>query len=285
MQQLHAACICTHVASYPPGAVGVHTVSIVLLLYGFKSSRLCSLPWQQGGSSRQPREGSSTYAYHTCLSSTWGTMRTAVSVVELLLILYRYTCGTRRKLAAFFCVWIWNETNTIRGHWYCFVWVRMRHEHSKSYNKQFVQTAVHLNSCITLCLWLLYCCVPIQSHPRGLPHVLFFLLYVAVFAYTAHTLYIAVLCTCHNNMYSDPLDRNYTQLWDIMYHIIPVPLNCIHTHNMYVSSSPGEARHSFFETCPPCASFVGLPFPVLSRTRFLWTCLYDIILHRIPNIT
>ena len=33
-----------------------------------------------------------------------------------------------------------------------------------------------------------------------------------------------------------------------MYHIIPVPLNCIHTH-MHVCSSPGEAHHSFlFET-------------------------------------
>ena len=70
MQHLHAACICTHVASYQPGAVGVQTVSIVLLLYGLKSSRSCSLPWPQGGSRRQPREGSSTYAYHTCLSST-----------------------------------------------------------------------------------------------------------------------------------------------------------------------------------------------------------------------
>ena len=32
---------------------------------------------------------------------------------------------------------------------------------------------------------------------------------------------------------------------------------------MHVSSSPGEEHHSFFfETCPPFASFVGLPFPV-----------------------
>ena len=36
----------------------------------------------------------------------------------------------------------------------------MRHEHSKSYNKQFVQTAVHLNSYSTLCLMTaaLLCC-------------------------------------------------------------------------------------------------------------------------------
>ena len=74
--------------------------------------------------------------------------------------------------------------------------------------------------------------------------------------------YCRVRCTCHNNIYPDPPDRKYTQLWDIMYHIIPVPLNCIHTH-MHVKSSPGEAHHSFFcETCPPFASFVGLPFPV-----------------------
>ena len=139
----------------------------------------------------------------------------------------------------------------------------MRHEHSKSYNKQFVQTAVHLNSYSTLCLWLLHCCVAIQSHPRGLSYVLLILLYVvAVCVHRAYPVYCRVLCTCHNNMYPDPPDRKYTQLWDIMYHIIPVPLNCIHTH-MHVSSSPGEAHHSFFfETCPPFASFVGLPFPV-----------------------
>ena len=59
--------------------------------------------------------------------------------------------------------------------------------------------------------------------------------------------------------------RNFEILRSIMYHIIPLPLNCLHTHiHMYVSSSPGEAHHSyFFETCPPFASFVGLPFPVL----------------------
>ena len=49
MQQLHAACICTHVVSYQPGAVEVQTV-LLLLLYGLKSSRSCSLPWQQCGS-------------------------------------------------------------------------------------------------------------------------------------------------------------------------------------------------------------------------------------------
>ena len=124
------------------------------------------------------------------------------------------------------------------------------------------KTAVHLNSYSTLCRWLLYCCDAIQSHPRGLPYVLFLLLYVAVCVHRAYPVYCRVLCTCHNNMYPDPPDRKYTQLWDIMYHIIPVPLNCIHTH-MHVSSSPGEAHHSFFcETCPPFASFVGLPFPV-----------------------
>ena len=99
--RLHAACICT--ISYQPGAVEVQTTAVLLLLYGLKSSRLCSLPWQQCDSRRQLREDSSTYAYHTCLSSTLCTMRTAVSVVELLLILYCCTSGTRRKLAAFFC--------------------------------------------------------------------------------------------------------------------------------------------------------------------------------------
>ena len=38
----------THVALYGPGAVEVQTV-VLLLMYGFKSSRLCSLPWQQYG--------------------------------------------------------------------------------------------------------------------------------------------------------------------------------------------------------------------------------------------
>ena len=94
----------------------------------------------------------------------------------------------------------------------------MRHEHSKSY-KQFVQTAVHLNSYSTLCLWLLHCCVAIQSHPRGLPYVLF-LLYVAVWVHRAYPVYCRVLCTCHNNIYPDPPDRKNTQLWDIMYRII-----------------------------------------------------------------
>ena len=73
-----------HSRGYQPGAVEVQTV--LLLLYGLKSSRLCSLPWQQCGSRRQPREGSSTYACHTCLSSTYCIMRTAVSVVKLLLV-------------------------------------------------------------------------------------------------------------------------------------------------------------------------------------------------------
>ena len=77
----------------------------------------------------------------------------------------------------------------------------MRHEHSKSYNKQFVRTAVHLNSYSTLCLWLLHCCVAIRSHPRGLPYVLFLLLYVAVCVHRAYPVYCRVLCTCHNNMY------------------------------------------------------------------------------------
>ena len=72
---------------------------------------------------------------------------------------------------------------------------------------------MHWNSHITLCLILLYCCVPIQGHPRGLQHVLFLLLYVAVFAYTAHTLYIAVLCTCHNNTLYVPRSATAEILW------------------------------------------------------------------------
>ena len=135
----------------------------------------------------------------------------------------------------------------------------MRHEHSKRYKKQFVKTAVHLNSYITLCLWLL-CCVAIQSHPRGLPYVLFLLLYVAVCVQRAYPVYCRVLCTCHNNMYPDPPDRKYTQLWDIMYHIIPVPLNCIHTH--YVREfEPGWSA--------PFLLFLDLP----SFCQFCWLAL------------
>ena len=63
--------------------------------------------------------------------------------------------------------------------------------------QQKLQQAVRTNSSAfesysTLCLWLLHCCVAIQSHPRGLPYIFFLLLYVAVFAYTTHTLCIAV---------------------------------------------------------------------------------------------
>ena len=48
------------------GAVPVQPV-VLLLLYELTSSSLCSLPWQLYGFRRQPREGSSTYANHTCL--------------------------------------------------------------------------------------------------------------------------------------------------------------------------------------------------------------------------
>ena len=55
--------VCTwlpiHARGAQPCAFEVHTV-VLLLLYGLKSSRLSSLPWQQCGSCTQPREGSST---------------------------------------------------------------------------------------------------------------------------------------------------------------------------------------------------------------------------------
>ena len=126
------------------------------------------------------------------------------------------------------------------------------------------KTAVHLNSYSTLCRWLLYCCDAIQSHPRGLPYVLFLLLYVAVCVHRAYPVYCRVLRTCHDNMYPDSPDRkiyatlgyhvpgiiSYKYLWIVYVHIC-------------TCSSPGEAHHSFFfETCPPFASFVGFPFPV-----------------------
>ena len=48
----------------------VQAAVLLLLLYGLKSPRLCCLPWQQCGSRRLLREGSSTYAHYACLSST-----------------------------------------------------------------------------------------------------------------------------------------------------------------------------------------------------------------------
>ena len=88
--------------------------------------------------------------------------------------------------------------------------LRMRHEHSKSYNKQFVQTAVHLNSYSTLCLMTaaLLCCYSKPSeraaicfaHPAlcsclrtpRIPCVFCSSCCMSLFAYTAHTLCIAV---------------------------------------------------------------------------------------------
>ena len=94
--------------------------------------------------------------------------------------------------------------------------------------------------------------------------------------------------------------RKYKQLWDIMYYTSTFDLYT------YVSSNPGEALHSlFFSACPCFTIFVGLAFSRFdrlarlsvffgdffsnriirsSRTRFLRACLYDLILHKIPNI-
>ena len=123
----------------------------------------------------------------------------------------------------------------------------MRHEHS----------ALEF----TLCLILLYCCVPIQSHQRGLPHVLFLLLYVAVFAYTAHTLYIAVLCKCHNNMYPDPPQRkSFGHLFSRVSLFLPftffaVPLDvpttskCIQLNSTYEDGVAVALPMSTYEGC------------------------------------
>ena len=119
---------------------------------------------------------------------------------------------------------------------------------------------------IVLCvLRLLYCCADIQSHPRGLPYVLFLLLSLS--AYTTHTLNIAVssvhviICT--------QSDRKYTQLWDIMFHTS--------TFELYAckNSSPGEARYYslFFLACPPFAIVVALPFSRFCRLARLSVCL------------
>ena len=56
--------VCTwlpiHARGAQPGAFEVQAV-VLLPLYGLKSSRLSSSQWQQCGSCREPREGSSTY--------------------------------------------------------------------------------------------------------------------------------------------------------------------------------------------------------------------------------
>ena len=120
---------------------------------------------------------------------------------------------------------------------------------------------MHWNSRITLCLILLYSCVPIQSHPRGLPHVLFLLLYVAVFAYTAHTLHIAVLCTCHNNMYPDPPQRKsfghlfLVCLFFCLFTFFAVPLDvpttskCIQLNSTYENCVAVAVPMSTYEGC------------------------------------
>ena len=120
---------------------------------------------------------------------------------------------------------------------------------------------MHWNSHITLCLILLSCCVPIQSQPRGLPHVLFLLLYVAVFAYTAHTLYIAVLCTYHNNMYPDPPQRkSFGHLFSRVSLFLPftffaVPLDvpttskCIQLNSTYEDGVAVALPMSTYEGC------------------------------------
>ena len=120
-----------------------------------------------------------------------------------------------------------------------------------TYNKQKLVQKLHVSLCVDDCCTVVL--LRIESHSRGLPYVLFLLL--SLFAYTTHTLYIAVssvhviICT-HS-------DRNYKQLWDIIYHTSTFELYT------YVSSSPGEALHSlFFLACPPFAIFVGL------RSRF-----------------
>ena len=146
---------------------------------------------------------------------------------------------------------------------------------------------------------VLLCC---YSKPSERAAVCFVPPAVAVCVHHAYPVYCGVHCTCYNNMYPDSLDRNYTQFWDSMYHII----TSIFELYTYLSSSPGDAHHSLFlGACPPFVIFVGLPFPVFkacpafglfscnffsnriirsTRTRFLLACLCDIILHKIPSV-
>ena len=95
MQQLHAACICTHVVSYQPGAVEVQTV-LLLLLYGLKSSRSCSLPWQQCGSRDSVTETPThfnPYRFRQTLFLTMATVRSsqAAQIVFLTMATVRFS--------------------------------------------------------------------------------------------------------------------------------------------------------------------------------------------------
>ena len=67
LQKLQVACTLLPIHARGCRARGAVQTVVLLLLYELKSSSLCSLPWQQCGSRWQPREGSNTYAYHTCL--------------------------------------------------------------------------------------------------------------------------------------------------------------------------------------------------------------------------
>ena len=121
---------------------------------------------------------------------------------------------------------------------------------------------MHWNSRITLCLILLYCCVPIQSHPRGLPHVLFLLLYVAVCVHRAYPVYCRVLCTCHNNMYPDPPQRkSFGHLFFLvcrffcLFTFFAVPLDvpttskCIQLNSTYENCVAVAVSMSTYEGC------------------------------------
>ena len=147
----------------------------------------------------------------------------------------------------------------------------MRREHSKSYNKQFVQTAVHLNSYSTLCL----CCI-FKAIREGCTQ-------------------IRQIGNIRNFEISCIISYQYLWIVQVYIHI------CTWVRARVKRTIPSSVRLALLlpvlSACPfrfyrltRLSGFLAVIFSwnriiLSSRTRFLWTCLYDIILHKIPNIT
>ena len=94
----------------------------------------------------------------------------------------------------------------------------MRHEHTKA-----TTSSSHKQQCIwiRIALCVYDCCTAVLLFKaiREGCHMFCSSCCVVVCVHRAYPVYCRVLCTCHNNMYPDPPDRKYTQLWDIMYQV------------------------------------------------------------------
>ena len=143
-----------HVVAQPV-AVEVQTV-ILLLLNGLKLSILCSSPWHQYDSRRQPREVSSTYAYRT-MHHAHCCLRCEATTLILLYVLYR-----KEASGFFLCLNVKRDEHD--SHYLLYECVSgTSTAKDKSYKKQYFEQTLH-------------------------PYFLFLLL--SLFAYTTHTLYV-----------------------------------------------------------------------------------------------